>query len=123
MITTEYLRMLQIFPVRKTNSLDFDLIKCKKLYETLTCAFCRQLLNNPIHLRCSHRFCKECIETYIRINEKKTCPLCKCELPMKEDSKIDIKLAIMIKLIFGDSMDIKAKINNYEEKLYTKILT
>lgn len=60
-LSLEPMRLMELFPVRKVNCLEFDLEKYRKLNDMLNCSFCRQIFNNPTYLRCSHRFCKECI--------------------------------------------------------------
>lgn len=115
-LSSEPLRLLELFPVRKIQCLDFDLEKYKKLYEVLTCSFCRQIFNTPTYLRCSHRFCKECIEKYIRKNDKKSCPVCRGELTTKRDSKADLKLISLISFAFGDAGSLQAEIDKQDEE-------
>ena len=113
--------MLELFPVRKVQCLDFDLEKYKKLFDVLTCSFCRQIFNNPTYLRCSHRFCKDCIEKHIRLNDKKSCPICRGQLTTKRDSKSDLKLISLISFAFGDAAGLQEDINKCENEALKNI--
>ena len=73
----EPLKVLELFPKRSIHLVDLNLQSYLKLYQNLLCTICEQLLKTPVYLKCSHRFCKECIEKYIRNNAKKSCPNCK----------------------------------------------
>ena len=80
--------------------LNINTFRC--MYSVLTCPLCEKLLKSPVYLKCSHRFCKECIEKYIRNNIKKTCPNCKGELSTKRDLRIDYATENIIKYAFKD---------------------
>jgi hypothetical protein len=74
-----------------------------KLFESLTCTICREVFSNPVYLKCSHRFCKDCIEKYIRSNSRKSCPNCRGGLSTKRDLRSDFNLESLITFAFGDT--------------------
>ncbi len=40
-------------------------------YKKLKCGYCQKLLKNAVQIdSCGHAFCKECVETWIIINER-----------------------------------------------------
>lgn len=87
----------------------------------MSCVFCKQIFNNPTYLKCSHRFCKDCIEKHIRLNDKKSCPICRGELATKRDSKYDLKLISLISFAFGDATGFEEQINKFEEEAVKNI--
>lgn len=40
------------------------------------CLFCLGCLNNPVVLRCYHRLCKSCVQSYWEITQSLKCPVC-----------------------------------------------
>ena len=40
----------------------------------ITCAICKGILKTPMVSRCSHSFCKNCIEANLKMDYK--CPIC-----------------------------------------------
>lgn len=40
------------------------------------CPICKEILNQPITLPCSHNFCKNCLETSIKVHCQQ-CPCCR----------------------------------------------
>ncbi len=91
-VEDEPLKVLNLFPKREITSLTLNYQNYSKLYENLTCTICRELLKSPVYLKCSHRFCKDCIERYIRTGPKRSCPNCRGELTTKRDLRCDYSL-------------------------------
>lgn len=61
----------------KTRNQEVLLTKFIKLYNEkidLNCPICKEILNEPVTLPCSHNFCKNCIETSIKV----VCQQCPC---------------------------------------------
>ena len=50
-----------LFPIRYAPNVQLDLNTYRILLEKLKCKFCSQLMQNPVYLKCSHRFCRPCI--------------------------------------------------------------
>jgi hypothetical protein len=48
----------------------------------LKCPLCRHRMTDPVYLRCSHRFCHDCISAYLKNKMKKFCPACKVNRPI-----------------------------------------
>uniref|UniRef100_A0A336LSW7 RING-type E3 ubiquitin transferase n=1 Tax=Culicoides sonorensis TaxID=179676 RepID=A0A336LSW7_CULSO len=42
----------------------------------LNCAVCKEILNHPVTLPCAHNFCKNCLETSIKVLSQQ-CPCCR----------------------------------------------
>lgn len=40
------------------------------------CLFCLGCLNNSVDLRCSHRLCKSCVQSYWEMMQSLKCPVC-----------------------------------------------
>ena len=69
-----------------------DLINKDKT-EDLICPICLLILRNPICCSDkinSHSFCKECIDQYLKENNK--CPVCKLNFEYKIDNKLNDSL-------------------------------
>lgn len=107
-------KILSLFRKRTVANLNLSQEKYEKLYENLSCTICRELYNNPVYLKCSHRFCKDCIEKYIRSSDKKSCPNCRGALTTKRDLRNDYMLISMITYAFGNVNDFKNKIDIFE---------
>ena len=45
--------------------------------EDLTCPVCHDIFTNPVLLRCSHSFCKACLQEYWTHRESRECPVCR----------------------------------------------
>ncbi|XP_067101902.1 E3 ubiquitin-protein ligase TRIM35-like isoform X2 [Osmerus mordax] len=45
--------------------------------EDLSCPVCCDIFSNPVLLRCSHSFCKACLEEYWTHRESRECPVCR----------------------------------------------
>lgn len=59
----------------------FCQIDVSSLAAQLTCTLCQQLLLDAVVLRCSHGFCRLCIEKHIQ-SEVSTCPICRDPPPV-----------------------------------------
>ena len=61
----------------------------QEIKEELICPICFYILNNPISCsdkNNSHSFCKECIDNYLKENNK--CPTCKLKFEYKVNNEI-----------------------------------
>ncbi|KAJ8344012.1 hypothetical protein SKAU_G00313410 [Synaphobranchus kaupii] len=47
------------------------------LEEELSCPVCSDIFRDPVVLRCSHRFCKACLQQYWEQKESRECPVCR----------------------------------------------
>lgn len=55
------IKVLQLFPIRQISTIKCSFDNFQKLYENLRCTICRDIFRSPVYMRCSHRFCKDCI--------------------------------------------------------------
>ena len=82
--------------------------------EDYTCPICLEILLDPIHMPCNHRYCKTCISEYhlSNFNEKQVdlCPLCRQEYDINE-CVVDYSLKRMLDLYFP--REIKRRGNVY----------
>ncbi|XP_028630631.1 E3 ubiquitin-protein ligase RNF125 [Grammomys surdaster] len=54
------------------------------------CSVCLEVLHQPFRTRCGHVFCRSCIATSIKNNNKWTCPYCRAYLPSEGVPATDI---------------------------------
>ncbi|KAJ8357788.1 hypothetical protein SKAU_G00205820 [Synaphobranchus kaupii] len=47
------------------------------LEEELSCPVCTDIFRDPVVLRCSHSFCKACLQQYWKQKESRECPVCR----------------------------------------------
>ncbi|KAJ8332498.1 hypothetical protein SKAU_G00422870 [Synaphobranchus kaupii] len=47
------------------------------LEEELSCPVCSDIFRDPVVLRCSHSFCKACLQQYWEQKESRECPVCR----------------------------------------------
>ena len=57
-------RILHLFKRRDIHDATLSQPKYQKLYKKLCCGLCKALMNCPVYLRCSHRFCHRCIQRH-----------------------------------------------------------
>nr|XP_006638859.2 PREDICTED: tripartite motif-containing protein 35-like [Lepisosteus oculatus] len=48
-----------------------------ELEDELTCSVCCEIFMNPVVLKCSHSFCKACLEKTWKLNSSRECPFCR----------------------------------------------
>ena len=75
--------------INKIALYSFDDLVYKENKEDLICPICFYILNNPVSCsdkNNSHSFCKECIDNYLKENNK--CPTCKLNFQYKENNEI-----------------------------------
>ncbi|MBN3320195.1 TRI35 protein, partial [Atractosteus spatula] len=48
-----------------------------ELEDELTCSMCFEIFMNPVVLKCSHSFCKACLEKTWMLNSSRECPFCR----------------------------------------------
>ncbi|XP_056019378.1 E3 ubiquitin-protein ligase TRIM56-like [Ostrea edulis] len=68
--------------------------------EFLTCSICLEIYKDPKILPCLHSFCKTCIENFIRKedqNTKHSCPLCRENFKIPNDSTDALKTNFCLK--------------------------
>lgn len=60
-----------------SDSMDEDISEeaAAPLQEELTCPVCRLIFTDPVLLRCTHSFCRECLQRSFQFNKK--CPVCR----------------------------------------------
>lgn len=54
------------------------------------CSVCLEVLHQPVRTRCGHVFCRSCIATSIKNNNKWACPYCRAYLPSEGVPATDI---------------------------------
>lgn len=52
--------------------------------ENLTCTICYAIFTDPVTIKCSHSFCKECLQEYWRDLDVCLCPICRAECSSEE---------------------------------------
>lgn len=73
----------------------------------LHCAICKEILNQPVTLPCSHNFCKNCLDTSIKLLSQ-LCPCCRKRFShwyrqaIKENQLINENLWKKIQDNYGD---------------------
>lgn len=69
----------------------------KSLKKELICIVCTNIFNNPLAITpCGHIFCALCIQQWVDINEKNTCPMCRCDIVKYE---VPVKITDLCKTI------------------------
>ncbi|XP_066515964.1 E3 ubiquitin-protein ligase TRIM21-like isoform X2 [Hoplias malabaricus] len=56
----------------------------------LTCSICTDVPSNPVTTKCSHTFCKICLDLHLTVNNR-ACPVCKEHQPMKPRVNLMLK--------------------------------
>ena len=90
------------------------------LVEDLVCPICMRLLINPVFVKCSHRFCRECLQKVINWTQGNTAKCPQCMVPFKRDEelRIDLFTTEVLKEI-AHSIGVKGVegLNDYYERL------
>ncbi|XP_046879516.1 E3 ubiquitin-protein ligase TRIM35-like [Hypomesus transpacificus] len=60
--------------------------------EDLSCPVCRDIFTDPVLLRCSHSFCKACLQEYWKHKESLECPVCR-----RRSSKLESPCNLVLK--------------------------
>lgn len=81
-------RFLSFLPVRD-QPVTFSPGSLTNVLKQLSCPICKETMSSPVYLKCSHRFCRQCIEKHTRGTMKRSCPLCLTPLVLKRDLKTD----------------------------------
>uniref|UniRef100_A0A8C9WGM0 Tripartite motif-containing protein 35-like n=1 Tax=Scleropages formosus TaxID=113540 RepID=A0A8C9WGM0_SCLFO len=58
--------------------------KISVLEEELSCPVCCDIYRDPVLLKCSHSFCKDCLEKDWQEKSSRECPVCRRESSMDE---------------------------------------
>lgn len=67
--------------------------------QEFACSICQDSVKEPMVIKhCLHFFCKRCIDEYI-LRFKKECPLCKCQLRTKRETRFYDKLRKIMGLL------------------------
>ena len=66
-----------------------------------TCQVCQNIYTNPVKITCGHNFCKDCLEGYIKNQnkEEKLCPLCRGSFSIddiNQDSDLENQMNIEV---------------------------
>lgn len=82
-------------PVRRNETIRVAL---RDVQEQVSCSVCLGILRKTTMSPCTHRFCKDCIESALR-NTKNECPLCRVHIStkraLKHDSNFDLIIAAL----------------------------
>ncbi|KAJ8261687.1 hypothetical protein GJAV_G00157190 [Gymnothorax javanicus] len=54
------------------------------LEDELCCSFCCEIFKEPVLLKCSHSFCRECLKQYWEEKSSRQCPICRRKASMNE---------------------------------------
>lgn len=87
----------------------------------LNCPICKEILNQPVTLPCSHNFCKNCLETSIKILYQQ-CPCCRKRFSywyrqaLKNNQLLNEKLWTKIRENYGDLLVNQNKINENTQR-------
>lgn len=74
-----------------------------KLRQLLTCPICLDPFKDPVFIKkCSHRYCKKCIETSMRMSNSKQCPFCRKRIATKRELKEDKAVEMIIRGVFSE---------------------
>ncbi|KAJ8384112.1 hypothetical protein AAFF_G00209030 [Aldrovandia affinis] len=61
------------------------------LGEELSCPVCTEIFRDPVVLKCSHSFCKACLQKYWEQNRSRECPICRRRSSMDPPLSLSLK--------------------------------
>ncbi|KAL4854021.1 putative E3 ubiquitin-protein ligase RING1b [Chlorella vulgaris] len=71
--------------------------------EHCRCSICMGIIKNTRAVSaCMHRFCKDCIEAWLRTQIENNCPQCRVKFSSKRDCKPDPIFDLLLGTMFGD---------------------
>ncbi|KAJ8013375.1 hypothetical protein DPEC_G00052620 [Dallia pectoralis] len=83
----------------------------------LTCPVCRDIFRDPLVLRCSHNFCKTCLEKFWKNSQSQDCPLCRRRSPNDPPTNVPLKIRC------GNFLQEREEaVQDYKEEIQTSIL-
>ena len=78
-------------------------LRLSDLREHVRCIICRDIIRETRTISvCMHRFCKECIESWLRTKAENDCPHCRQKFASRRDCKPDPQFDRLVSAIFGD---------------------
>ncbi|KAJ8284113.1 hypothetical protein COCON_G00029630 [Conger conger] len=63
--------------------------------ELICCSVCCDIFKEPVVLKCSHSFCRACLQKYWEMKSTRDCPICRGEAPM-EDPPVNLALRAIV---------------------------
>lgn len=73
--------------------------------EHCRCSICMGIIKNARAISaCMHRFCRTCIEAWLRAQMENRCPQCRVQFSSKRDCKADPSFDLLLGAMFGDVM-------------------
>ena len=77
-------------------------VEKNKIDNGLHCPVCMSILKKTkVVMTCLHRFCEECIDKCLRMNNNE-CPACRAHVPSRRSLRYDENFDKLIEAIFGD---------------------
>ncbi|KAL4517316.1 hypothetical protein Ndes2526B_g00537 [Nannochloris sp. 'desiccata'] len=77
-------------------------VKLNDIADLARCPVCRGILKDTRTISvCMHRFCRTCIEAWLRTNIDNTCPQCRVSFASRRNCKPDPTFDQLLKAIFG----------------------
>ncbi len=77
-------------------------VEKNKIDNGLHCPVCMSILKKTkVVMTCLHRFCEECIDKCLRMNNNE-CPACRAHVPSRRSLRYDRNFDKLIEAIFGD---------------------
>ncbi|PSC75175.1 E3 ubiquitin-ligase RING1a isoform B [Micractinium conductrix] len=78
--------------------------------EHCRCSICMGIVKNARTVSaCMHRFCKDCIEAWLRTQIENNCPQCRAKFASKRDCKADPSFDLLLGALFGDIPDFERR--------------
>ncbi|KRW98092.1 hypothetical protein PPERSA_03051 [Pseudocohnilembus persalinus] len=96
-------------------------LQFENIFQLLKCPICLEIFNDPYYVKaCSHRFCKTCIEDFVRKDKSKECPLCRSHIGIKRNLRQDAQVQELCAIIFGNVSDFNKQLNDLESSFIDK---
>ena len=91
-------------PARQLRKDETIKVALKDVRDLLSCPICLGVIQIATLGPCTHRFCKECIETSLR-NTKNECPLCRVHIATKRAMRDDVNFDRIISSLYPNLKD------------------
>lgn len=90
-------------PSEKDNKPSMLPVDLDALLDNVKCSICMGMLRNTHAVSvCMHRFCKACIERWLRSQRGNNCPQCRVEFSSRRDCRPDPQFDHLLRILFGD---------------------
>ncbi|KAL4433565.1 hypothetical protein ABPG75_000006 [Micractinium tetrahymenae] len=86
------------------------MLDLNRVLEHCKCSICMGIIKNTRAVSaCMHRFCKECIEAWLRTQMQNNCPHCRVKFSSKRDCKPDPNFDLLLAAMFGNIQDFEKR--------------